>query len=270
MAEVRLRTLDFEEAMRWFSERYPDVLPAALIGSENFMRLFLEHGKRAFWISGVNSADVLRDVRDELARAIQEGISRQEFVRTMSDRLAGQYDDMKDHEIPPWRLELIYRNHLQTSYNAGRYRAMIENAGRRPWFMYDAVIDSRTRDDHAAMDGKIFAWDDPIWETWWPPNGHNCRCSVRALTESEMVERGLAPLDSREMDFPPPDEGWDYNPARLLWGAELEGLDPAGRKIAGADLDRLRSDDGFIDMLKTLDAEKYDWLLTVARGLGLL
>ncbi|EKO1256999.1 phage head morphogenesis protein, partial [Salmonella enterica] len=29
-------------------------------------------------------------------------------------------------------------------------------------------------------------WDDPIWQTLFPPNGYNCRCYVRALTQAQV------------------------------------------------------------------------------------
>ena len=29
---------------------------------------------------------------------------------------------------------------------------------------------------HRALDGKCFPVDHPFWHTWFPPNGHRCRC----------------------------------------------------------------------------------------------
>jgi uncharacterized protein with gpF-like domain len=57
-------------------------------------------------------------------------------------------------------------------------------------------MDERTRPAHAAMNGKIFRFDDPIWQTCWPPNGYNCRCRVRALTEDDIKAKDLAPSSS--------------------------------------------------------------------------
>jgi hypothetical protein len=30
-----------------------------------------------------------------------------------------------------------------------------------------------------------------MWRIWWPPNGHNCRCSVIGMTPEDMTELGL-------------------------------------------------------------------------------
>jgi uncharacterized protein with gpF-like domain len=56
------------------------------------------------------------------------------------------------------------------------------------YYQYSAIDDERTRPTHAAMDGKIFPRNHPIWDTWWPPNGYNCRCTVVAVTNFEAAE----------------------------------------------------------------------------------
>ena len=43
----------------------------------------------------------------------------------------------------------------------------------------------------AAMDSKVFRFDDRIWDTHHPPNGFNRRCMVKALTEEDFKEQKL-------------------------------------------------------------------------------
>ncbi|RAP72216.1 phage head morphogenesis, SPP1 gp7 family domain protein [Candidatus Erwinia dacicola] len=63
---------------------------------------------------------------------------------------------------------------------------MVANAKERPYWQYNAIMDGRTRPAHAALHGRIFRWDDPIWNVLFPPNGYNCRCFVRALTQAQV------------------------------------------------------------------------------------
>src|SRR5690625_2148290 len=58
-------------------------------------------------------------------------------------------------------------------------------------------MESRTRPSHAALHEKEFPHDDPIWEHIYPPNGFNCRCRVRTLSEDRLKEEGLSADSSK-------------------------------------------------------------------------
>ncbi len=62
-----------------------------------------------------------------------------------------------------------------------------------PWLMYVAVIDASTRPGHAALDGRIWRKDDPVWKAIYPPNGTGCRCRTRALTDGQLRREALQP-----------------------------------------------------------------------------
>lgn len=97
---------------------------------------------------------------------------------------------------------------MQTHYGIGRTIQQRENAGTRPYLMWDAINDGRSRESHAAMDGHVAPVEDPIWQRWHPPAGHNCRCSRISLTQAQAERRGLGkPAPDAQ-----PDAGWEGDP----------------------------------------------------------
>ncbi|MGG7387345.1 phage minor head protein, partial [Escherichia coli] len=91
----------------------------------------------------------------------------------------------------PRRLATIYNVNTRTAYGAGRYAQMMNTADLYPYWQYVAVMDGRTRPEHARLHNMVFRYDDIFWQTHYPPNGWNCRCRVRALSAARMKELGL-------------------------------------------------------------------------------
>lgn len=154
----------------------------------------------AFTISNIESVSVLQDILDSLTLALEDGQTFAEWQDAVSPQLDG---------LTSARQELVFRNAVQTSYSIGHTVRQRENVGTRPYLMWDAINDSRTRPTHHAMDGYIAPVNDPIWHHWSPPAGFNCRCSRISLTEDQARARGY-PM------HPPgvaPDPGFDYEKA---------------------------------------------------------
>jgi SPP1 gp7 family putative phage head morphogenesis protein len=190
---------------------------------------------RAFAIAGVTKAELLLEVKAELLRAMEEGLTLQDF----RDKMPGMFERHGYAALNPWRVKTIYATNLQDAYQGGRYAQKKDAAvmALRPWWRYVAVMDAATRPSHAAMHGRIFRADDPIWDTWHPPNGFNCRCDVVTLSEREIERYGwkpeekdptgslFEPIDPATGDRLParaliPDPGWDHLPGR----GDLKGL----------------------------------------------
>jgi SPP1 gp7 family putative phage head morphogenesis protein len=76
------------------------------------------------------------------------------------------------------------KNWLRTEYNtayasgqmARKWRGFEKKGG---FLVYVAVMDDRTRPDHAGMNGARYPVDHPFWRIHYPPNGWSCRCTVR-------------------------------------------------------------------------------------------
>ena len=176
----------------------------------NWEALAADAHARAFTVAKAMRMDVLETIRAELDQALAAGKTLRQFQDELRPRLetlgwwGKQVFERPDgtgqlvQTGSPRRLETIYRTNLQSAYMAGRYRDFYDNREARPFWMYVAVMDSRTRPAHAALNGRVFRWDDPIWESSWPPNGYNCRCRVRALSQRDVERKGIAISSSGE------------------------------------------------------------------------
>lgn len=159
---------------------------------------------RAFTVAKAARLEILYDIRQELERAIKGEIALRDFIRELEPRLKARGwwgkqvivdSEGRAQQVQlgsPHRLKTIYRTNLQSAYMAGREREFMANVAQRPYWQYVAVMDARTRPSHAALHGKIFPAEDPFWDHFYPPNGFNCRCRVRALSQRDVERGGLA------------------------------------------------------------------------------
>lgn len=158
---------------------------------------------KAFTVAKAARLDILDTLRTETDRAISQGITEHEFKQTLTPSLQAQgwwgkqviVDSDGGAEVvqmgSPSRLSTIYRTNVATAYQAGRYQQQLASVETHPYWQYIAILDGRTRKSHAAMHGRVFRWDDPIWDKLYPPNDWGCRCRVRALTEAQVKQMGL-------------------------------------------------------------------------------
>jgi SPP1 gp7 family putative phage head morphogenesis protein len=217
--EVRLEPLDFERALEFFRDK-------VVLAPDEFRALWEEYRSLAFTVSGIAALDVLHDIYRELLRAIEEGLTARDFAESFGEIL-----ERRGWEgLAPHRVDNVFRTNVQTAYMVGHYRRMTDPdvVRRRPYWMYDAVNDRRTRPSHAAMDGKVYPADHPFWDVWYPPNGYRCRCGVRTLSAGE-VERKRLKVET-EMPEVMPDPGFAHNPARVKWEPDLSKYPPALRR----------------------------------------
>ncbi|MBX3588785.1 MAG: minor capsid protein [Ramlibacter sp.] len=229
-----------------------------------------EHA-RAFTVANVAKLDVVNDIHESLKEALRKGETLQQWkdglvpllqrkgwwqregtVQQLQD--AGRVDAGTGEiakGLTPHRLKTIFQTNMQSAYMAGRYAEMVEQAEDRPYWQYVAILDGRTRPAHRAMNGKTFRYDDPGWNTFYPPCGYNCRCRVRNFSQRD-IDRRKIPLSNtegklREVRVPlrgggsaqvtrysdtslpggkfQPDPGFSSNPGLNAWQPGLEPID---------------------------------------------
>lgn len=158
---------------------------------------------RAFTVAKVTRMDVLETIRTATVEAIEKGIPEREYINNLRPKLEalGWWGKVKVSNTngteqtiqlgSPRRLQTILRTNKITAYHAARYAEQMANADEQPYWQYLAIKDSRTRASHLALHEKVYRYDDPIWDVMYPPNGWNCRCRVRALSQRRLDKMGL-------------------------------------------------------------------------------
>ena len=219
-----------------------------------------EEHARYFTVAKGLQMDVLQDIRAAVDRALAEGRTLAQFREELTPLLQARgwwgrqriVDPQTGIEQlvqlgSPRRLKTIFDVNLRVSYAAGRWAQIQRNKATRPYLRYVAVQDQRTRPEHLAWHGIILPVDHPFWSTHYPPNGWNCRCTVRQLTE-RVAQRlgGVTPDSALKIRT----REWENR--RTGEVIELpEGIDPGWSHHAGLAADAARRDDTLEDGLTT-------------------
>lgn len=91
--------------------------------------------------------------------------------------------------------ETYNANYLHSEYNfvqasaqmAAKWEQYSED-GDRYLLQYRTAHDDKVRPEHAALDRVTLPMSDPFWESYYPPNGWNCRCTVVQVRRGKYEE----------------------------------------------------------------------------------
>nr|WP_139051442.1 phage minor head protein [Segatella oris] len=214
-ASLDINIITSKEAQA-FIETHADVLNSAFEQTKmsSTMRDSLEHSTYIF--SGLKTFHELNEAFPSL---VDEQGNKKPFERFLND---------------VQKVDKTYNEHyLRAEYNfthaaadmAAKWEEFTED-GDRYNLQYRTVGDDHVRPEHAALNGTTLPFSDAFWDSYYPPNGWNCRCTVVQVRKTKYPEtpreeayrRGAEALanDTRGMfRFNPGKQGKampDYNP----------------------------------------------------------
>lgn len=139
----------------------------------------------AFWLRRVTEASIVEDVYASLTRALEEGLSVEEWRATEGGALVERWAGTSS--------ELVLRNWTASAYSQERRAALLkpEVLADRPKWLFDGIGDSRQSPICAACDGVVADATDPWWQTHTPPLHHQCRSGIISLSEDDMADLGV-------------------------------------------------------------------------------
>lgn len=231
--------VDFGEAIAYFRQKLN--LP-----TKAWTDLWQAQHARAFVVAGAMKEDLVADLRNAVAKAIEQGTTLAEFRKDFDQIVARHGWSYKGKR--GWRTGVIYNTNLRMAYAAGKWQQAEQLKARRPYLRYVAVLDRRTRPDHRDWHGTVLPMDHPWWKTHYPPNGWGCRCTVQQLGPRDLDRYGYQVNDQAppvawenrtvrtpqgEVTVQAPkgiDTGFSYNVGHAAWGqnSELMALERHG------------------------------------------
>lgn len=239
MADVSPTSLPFQEAIDFLRQK-------VRLPTRTWTDLWEGMHARAFVVAGATKTALVEDFQNAIGKALEQGTTLAEFRKDF-DRIVAEHGwSYKGGR--GWRTGVIFNTNLRTAYAAGKWAQIQRVKESRPYLRYVAVLDDRTRDEHRQWHGTVLPADDPWWETHYPPNGWNCRCTVQQLSDRDLDRFGYevseeAPpveMEPREVNTPEGkttirapkgiDTGFGYNVGEAAWGrgAELAKLEGHG------------------------------------------
>jgi SPP1 gp7 family putative phage head morphogenesis protein len=98
-------------------------------------------------------------------------------------------------------LSTLVRTNLFDAFNEGRFAEFTDPAlgDFVAALQYSAILDDRTTEICQSLDGSVYDTDNPVWDTYRPPNHYNCRSVLVGITQVD-INRGE--WDGQESDLP--------------------------------------------------------------------
>lgn len=173
-ATLDLQLLASDEAQH-FINTHASTLDKAFerVPMSDRMRQRLQRSDYIF--SGIKTFHELNEAFPSL---LDENGDRKTFERFLND--VRKIDQTYNHHY----LEAEY-NFVQASAEMAAKWDDYADDGDRYNLQYRTAGDGKVRPEHAALNGVTLPQSDPFWETYYPPNGWNCRCSVVQVRKSK-------------------------------------------------------------------------------------
>ncbi|MBE2985538.1 minor capsid protein [Campylobacter sp. RM12920] len=204
-----------ENVVKFLHSRRPEI-------HFDYDEIMYEAHNDVFTVAKITKLDLLKDIKDSLQNAYENGLDFKEWKQNVKPILAKKgwlgdvsvtnprTGEVKQIYVGSRRLKRIFNTNMRVSYAKARYESQMSS--HAPYFRYVAVLDGRTRAGHRALHGLILPKTHKFWEKNYPPNDWGCRCKVQVLTQDELESEGWQVSVSAPQDIASRD--WAYNVGR--------------------------------------------------------
>ena len=191
-ARLDIHILEEKEAQD-FIQTHADILDSTFEKTEMTDKMRERLTRSDYIFSGIKTFHELNEAFPSL---LDENGDRKPFERFLND-VQKINDTYNTHYL---RAEY---NFVQASAEMAAKWERYSEDGDRYLLQYRTAHDDKVRPEHAALDRITLPMSDPFWESYYPPNGWNCRCTVAQVRRGkyqetphqEAMDRGGEALD---------------------------------------------------------------------------
>lgn len=176
-------------ALDYFLKKYP--------GMYEDIENTIEYSRhKYFYMKKVTDINITEKFMNSLIRNIERGETFEDWIKDNNKII----DDagLKNKE---GYLKTVYRTNMNQAYNAAIYKKQLKYKDTYPYFRYCGIMDGREQEHTRQLDGKIFKVGSPEANTYYPPNGYNCRCYTVSLTAEEVEGKEIVSGNIKGLDL---------------------------------------------------------------------
>ena len=176
--------------------------------------IYAQEHATAFTVARLKDLSLLESVQKEIAHSIENGFSFEDFQRRMRPKLQSWLDSVRKPIDGPegpakeaekqgkdrYRLRRIFETNTRQAYAQHHYQRGMDNP-LNTHIIYRLGPSINHRVDHEVLDGTVLSKDHSFWDSHFPPNGWNCKCHVRFMSQRDVEEarqKGVVDLQSTD------------------------------------------------------------------------
>lgn len=165
----------FAEQVAFFRQKLGNLVPTL-----RWDDLTREAHDQAFMVAGAVKADLLTDLAAAVDKAISEGRGidtfRKDFRSIVQRNGWTGWAGEGSVKGEAWRVGVIYRTNMRTSYAAGRMAQLRES--KFPFWVYRHGASLEPRLVHINWNGLVLPPSHEFWRQHYPPSDWGCSCYV--------------------------------------------------------------------------------------------
>lgn len=222
MANVAYGSLPFKEQIEFFRRKIN-------IPTNSYADIYNNEHDYAFVVAGANRNALLNDFRAAIDKAISQGTTLDEFRQDFAEiveKHGWSYNGSFN-----WRSRVIYETNLNSSYQAGRYQQLRDAKFPYLEYLHSDYVE-HPRELHESWNHLVLNFNDPWWDSHFPPNGYGCQCRVRGRTNGDLKRMGKdGPDTAPTINWVDRVIGENSDNPRIV--RVPEGIDPSFEHIPG-------------------------------------